>query len=460
MSKSLGNVIQGLDLLRNDPVDVSRFYLAWKSSPVDSVSLDLKEMAGRPYQVLNTLHHLHVYLSQNGMVDGYSVRKNTLAWASEGHLLTLVDRWLLSKLEACRSMVRSAYREGRFNEAARSLEELVISYVSQTYVRLVRNELWKDDPKERRRRLAIYAVLGHVMRSTDELLHPIAPFATEFLYQEVFAERKWQKPLLGTGYGPATGHRAGGSAEATVDFALKVEEACNSARTRAKLKRRWPLKSVQLLVPTKSAKLAGDARTTIASLCNVKMVEVTNSTSKFPAEFSMKPNWARVGVLFKQRTREILAAAKPLEGALAVVAYRTGRPIKVRTQSGEVQVPPAAYEFAVLPHDGYEVGESEGVFVAIYKERDNSLMAEGLVRDISRRLQALRKERGFVPTAMLESAAVAGLEEEDLALLGPMTKEIAFLVRVKTVELLKDRSGGRKWSEGDLDGRPIFLDVG
>jgi isoleucyl-tRNA synthetase len=460
MSKSLGNVIQGLDLLQNNSVDLSRFYLTWKSSPEDSLNLDLKEMAGRPYQVLNTLYHLHVYLSQNGRVDGYDTRKNTLAWASERRLLTLVDRWLLSKLDACRSKVRSAYREGRFNEAAKSLEELVISRVSQTYVRLVRNELWKDDPKERKRRLAIYAVLGHVMRSADELLHPIAPFATEFLYQEVFAERKWQKPLLGTGYGPVSGPRAGSNAEATVDFALKVEEACNSARMRARLKRRWPLRSVHLLIPAGSSRLAGGAKATIASLCNVKTVTVSKSASGFPAEFSMKPNGARVGALFKERTRDVLAAARPLEGSMAVAKYQSGRAVKVRTKSGEVEVPAAAYKLEVLPLDQHEVGEKGGVFVAVFKERDDKLMAEGLVRDISRRLQALRKERGFVPTALLESAAVTGLEEEDLALLQPMVKEIAFLVRVRKVELLKDRSEGRKWSEADLDGKPVFLDVG
>lgn len=459
MSKSLGNVLQGLEVLRNYSVDVSRFYVIWKSSPVDAVSLDLKEMGGRPYQVLNTLYHLHVYLSQNGRVDGYDARKNTLAWASQRRLLTLVDRWLLSKLEACRSGVRSAYREGRYNEAAKSLEELLITHVSQTYVRLVRNELWKDDPKERGRRLAIYAVLGHVMRSADELLHPIAPFATEFLFQEIFAKRKWQTPLIGTGYGPIAGPRTGGSAEATVDFALSVEEACNSARMRARLKRRWPLGSVQLLVPAGSAKLAGGATATIAKLCNVKAVAVSGSASRFPARFSMKLNGVRVGALFRERTREILAAARPLEGAPAVAAYQSGRPVKVRTKSGEVDVPSAAYELEVVPQDGYEVGEKGGVFVAIHKERDDKLMAEGLVRDISRRLQALRKERGFVPTEMLGSAAVAGLEVEDLVLLEPMIKEIAFLVRVRKVELLKDRSEGRKWSEADLDGRPVFLDV-
>ncbi|MGP8125109.1 MAG: class I tRNA ligase family protein [Nitrososphaerales archaeon] len=460
MSKSLGNVIQGLEFLRDYSVDVSRFYVTWKGSPDDAISLDLKEMGGRSYQVMNTLYHLHVYLSQNGKVDGYDHRRNTLAWASKRRLLAVVDRWLLSKLDSCRSKVRSAYREGRFNEAAKSLDELIISQVSQTYVRLVRNELWKDDPEERARRLAIYAVLGHVMRSADELLHPIAPFATEFLYQEVFAARKWQSPLLGVGYGPVARAGAGGSAEATVDFALKVEEACNSARERARLKRRWPLGSVQVLVPAGSARLARRASVTIASLCNVKSVTVTESASEFPARFSLKPNGARVGALFKERTREVLAAARPLDGGQAVAAYQSGRPVRVKAASGEVEVPAAAYELETLAREGYEAGEKGGVFVAIYRERDDRLVAEGLVRDISRRLQALRKERGFVPTAMLGSAAVACLEEEDLALLEPMVKEIAFLVRVRKVELRKDRSEGRKWSEGDLDGKPVFLDVG
>lgn len=459
MSKSLGNVLQGLEVLRNYSVDVSRFYVIWKGPPDDAVSLDLKEMGGRPYQVMNTLYHLHVYLSQNGKVDGYNPRTNILAWASRKGLLTLVDRWLLSKLDSTRSEVLSAFREGRYNEAAKCLEELIISHVSQNYVRLVRGELWRDDPEERSRRLAIYAVLGHVIRSADELLHPIAPFATEFLYQEVFAARKWQSPLLGLGYGPVAKPRAVRTAEATVDFALKVEEACNSARTRARLKRRWPLRSVHVLVPAGSAKLAAGAKATIASLCNVKSVIITDSASKFPSGFALKLNGARVGALFKERTRDVLPAATPLEGGTAIATYRSGKSVRVRTKSGDVEIPVAAYDLSVLPLEGHEVGEKGGVFVAICKERDDKLMAEGLVRDISRRLQALRKERGFVPTAMLESGAVAGLEEEDLALLRPMVKEIAFLVRVKRVELLKECLEGRKWSEEDLDGRPIFLDV-
>jgi isoleucyl-tRNA synthetase len=460
MSKSQGNVIQGLELLRGNSVDVSRFYMTWKSSPEDSVSLDLKEMAGRPYQVLNTLYHLHVYLSQNGRVDGYDCGRHTISWASARGHLTTVDRWLLSKLASAQDRVNSAYEAGRYNEAAKELEGIVITHVSQTYVRLVRNELWTDDPEEKGRRLAIYAVLGHALRSVDEMLHPIAPFCTEFLHQELFAKTRWSSPLLARGKAKEESVRTAPGSERTVDFALAIEEACNSARTKARLKRRWPLKSLDVLVPARSAKVALRARGTAASLCNVKNIAVVTSASKFPATFALKPVPSRFGAFFKERTREVLSAAKTLQGDPAVRAYLSGRQVRVVTGSGTVEVPVSAYSLEVVPREGYEVGEKEGVFVAASKLREKAMMAEGLVRDLARRLQALRKARGFVPTAMLGSAAVAGLEDEDLELLSSMNKEIAFLVRVKEVIVGKEKSTGRKWSEEDLDGRPIFLDVG
>jgi isoleucyl-tRNA synthetase len=459
MSKSLGNVIQGLDLLRNNSVDVLRFYVLSKASPPDSVSLDLNEMGGRSYQVINTLYHLHLYLQQNGAVDGYDAAKNSLAWATKRRLLTTVDRWMLSKLGAAEQKVIESYGTAAFNEAAKSIEDLVITHLSQTYIRLVRNELWKDDPKERGRRLAIYAVLGEGLRRADVLLHPVSPFVTEFLYQEVFADKGWKKPLLAHGRRKSS---VGGSevAESIVDLALVTEEACNSARTRAKLKRRWPLQSATLLVPASSKKVAVNARRTIALLCNVKDVSVLTSTSKFPARFLLRPNSSRVGALFKERTRDVLAAAGPLEGAPAIKAYLSTKSLKITTQSGEVEVPVSAFELVTTPNDGYEVAEKGGMFVAISKERDPKLVAEGLVRDVARRLQALRKEKGYVPTAMLRAASVAGLEEEDLELLTPLTKEIAFLVRVRRVDLAKEKTREKGWAESDLDGRPVFLKVG
>jgi isoleucyl-tRNA synthetase len=455
MSKRLGNVVQGLDLLRNNSADVSRFYMISKASPEDSVNFDLKEMSGRPYQVLNTLYHLHLYLQQNGDLDGYDPARHTASWAAKRGLLKAVDRWLLAKLEEAEGGAFGAYSEARFNEGSKAVEELVIAHISQTYVRLVRSELWREEEKERGRRLAIYAVLGTSLRKADEMLHPISPFATEYLFQEVFAPEKWRAPLLAVGRSRER-VRGSRSAEVSVDFALKVEEACNSARMRAKLKRRWPLRSVEVLVSPSVARVAKRARRTVSLLCNVKEVEVSTSASRFPASFVLKANTSRVGALFKERTRDVLKELRQLEGGEAIRAYNRGRSVRF----GQFDVPLSVFDLATTAHGGYEVAEKGGVFVAIRKERDDRLVAEGLVRDVARRLQALRKERGYVPTALIEFAAVAGLEDEELALLAPKKEEIAFLVRAKKVELTKAQQSGSGWKESDLDGRQVFLRVG
>lgn len=455
MSKSAGNTVWGLDVLRPNSADLLRFYMIAKASPEDSINFDPKEMSGRPYQVLNTLYHLHLYLQQNGEVDGYSPAKNTLAWAAGGRLLTTVDRWMLQKLSRAEAAVKAAYANGRFSEATKALDELVIAHASQTYVRLVRGELWKDDPKERRRRLAVYAVLGHVLGTVDRLMHPISPFSTEYLHQEIFASEPWAKPLMAEGW-EAGASKGSASAEASVDFALKVEEACNSARTRARLKRRWPLRDALVLVQRRSLPVANRSRRTISQLCNVKGVTLVTSASEFPAEFTLKANSSRVGAQFKERTRDVLALLKPLSGDQALKAYLGGKPLK----AGGFDVPLSVFELSVAPREGFEVAEKGGVYVAVARERDRKLVAEGLVRDLARRLQALRKERGFIPTAMLRSASVSGLEEDDLELVRPLLKQMAYLVRVREVALFPERRKGSGWSEAELDGHPIFLRVG
>ena len=452
MSKRLGNVVWGLQVLRNNSADVARFYILSKGSPEDSVSFDPKEMKARPYQVMNTLYHLHVYLQQNGEVDGFDPSKNGLGWATKRNLLTQMDRWLLQKLARAEDSVQRSCVRGRYNEAAKVLEELVITHLSQTYVRLVRSELWKDDPRERNRRLAIYAVLGHALRKADELLHPIAPFATEFLYQEVFNRGGWETPMLAEGMSSGTRAKSP-SAQKAVDFALVAEEASNSARAKARLKRRWPLRQVEILVPPSAIKVGKRAKRAISLLCNVGQVLIATDVASFPAVFVLKANPSRVGALFKEKTRDVLGSLGHLEGKSALRAYLSGKPVR----AGEFEVPLSAFELMVTPHQGFEVGEKGGVFVALPKERDQKLVAEGLVRDLARRLQALRKEKGFVPTAMLESASVAGLEEEDLEMVKPLKKKMAYLVRVKEMRL--GPKTGKGWSEGDLDGRPIYLKV-
>ncbi|TLZ53742.1 MAG: hypothetical protein E6K17_09190 [Methanobacteriota archaeon] len=463
MSKSIGNVVDGLQALREYSVDLLRFYLAWKSSPIDPLSLDAKEMSGRPYQVLNTLYHIHVYLSQNGALDGYVPRRHTVAWARRRRRLSLVDRWLLSVLAGVEKGVLAGYRESRYNEACRAVEQFVIETLSQNYVRMTRGELWDDSAETRERRLGIFATLGHVLERVDLLLHPVSPYLTEYLHQEVFAGKaSWKIPLLVRGFGRVKRLRREKKLEETVAAAILVENGCNSARTKARLKRRWPLRAMYVLAPRRTAAALNSTKALVSTLCNVKVVRVTTRPEAFPVSFLLIPNPTKIGATFKEKTRDILQAVRPMRGAEAWRNYLAGSGVKLRIASGPIEVPPSAFDLRFEQNENFEAVEKEGVFVAVEKTRDERLVAEGLERDVARRLQALRKARGFSPTALLNKASVAGLEAEELALLMPLKKELSFLVRAKEIQLSTrkdDREGDDEWYEDELDGRPLYLKV-
>ena len=75
MSKSLGNIIEANALLTENSVDLVRLYFMWKSSPIESLNFSIDEMKTRPYQILSTLHNLHVHFKQNSEFDRFDQRR-------------------------------------------------------------------------------------------------------------------------------------------------------------------------------------------------------------------------------------------------------------------------------------------------------------------------------------------------------------------------------------------------
>ena len=99
MSKSTGNVLDASDLLDKYPVDLVRFYFMWKSSPIETLNFSTKELMSRPYQILSTLFHIHLYFKQNSEYDKFNMNVTTVDWANDNGMLTSTDIWLLSKLQ-------------------------------------------------------------------------------------------------------------------------------------------------------------------------------------------------------------------------------------------------------------------------------------------------------------------------------------------------------------------------
>jgi isoleucyl-tRNA synthetase len=130
----------------------------------------------------------------------------------------------------------------------------------------------------------------------------------------------------------------------------------------------------------------------------------------------------------------------------------------------QINVKAAEYSTKVPEYVGGEnwvSSQEDEITVFVSGHRDDTLLGEGIMRDLARRVQALRKEMGFTPTDVLESVHIAELDAESMSLLEPYLDEMAGLVRTRKVYLHNTRSDEHdaEWHESELDGKKIFLNI-
>jgi isoleucyl-tRNA synthetase len=106
--------------------------------------------------------------------------------------------------------------------------------------------------------------------------------------------------------------------------------------------------------------------------------------------------------------------------------------------------------------DEYVYAQRDGFVVFISTTRNREMMARGLIKDLARRLQTLRKERGYNPTDILQTASILELDSESLEMIKEKSGELAFLVRVKQIDF---DGVGTNYKDDDIDGQKIRISV-
>ncbi|MGA2387096.1 MAG: class I tRNA ligase family protein, partial [Candidatus Bathyarchaeia archaeon] len=397
MSKSLGNVVETNKLLEKNSADLCRFYMMRKCSSIDFMNFDMQELTRRPYQVLSTLYHLSRFFLQNATFDEFNPSKYTLQWASEANRLQAADLWLLSKLQEKIEDYTAELERCEFNAAVAVLDDFVIETLSRLYVPMIRKELWTDEPETFERRQTIYALLYHTLKTVTLLFNPVTPYLTEALYQKIYRQ-----------------------------FEPDLPESVNMAS--------WPTPNGKLRDKT----LEEQFETLL------KTVSIGYAARQ---QGKLKRRWplSKVIVVAPEKTLDAIKHLEPLFLELT----------NVKAAEYATQVP------EYVGGENWVSSQEDEATVFVSGQRDEKLLGEGIMRDLARRVQALRKELGFVPTEVLESAHIAELDEESMDLLEPYLEEMAGLVRARRVYL----HGSRKeevdadWHESELDGKKVYLSI-
>ena len=464
MSKSLGNVIDAIELLGKYSVDLVRLYFIWKSSPIEPLNFSTDELVSRPYQILSTLYHLHLYFKQNSEYDKYD-KTYTIQWAKKKNLLTESEIWILSKLQKLISTVIESQEKCRFHESAKAIDDFVINSLSQVYVPITREELWTEDESQRERRLAIYAVLSEILRTLDIIIHPVCPFTTQYLYNAMFT----QGNILLEDFPTPQKSLIDETIEESFDLMQQAVSVASAARMKGKLKRRWPLNEAIICVWPSQKKKIESLSNRLVSQINVEkyqIVELQKSsglelvssliTAGLPIVPKVELERKKIGPKAKQDMGKLVAKFSQTDPKTIVDELLKKGIFIFDLGDNKIELSKDDFVIDFAEQEGYAMASRDSMIVFISTSRNREMMARGLIRDIARRLQVLRKERGYNPTDVLESAYLFGLDDESLEMVKEKQSELAFLVRVKRIEF-SDKA--KSYKDEDIDGQKIRISV-
>ncbi|WP_435125182.1 isoleucine--tRNA ligase [Halobaculum sp. D14] len=377
MSKSRGNIVEpeeAIDEVGRDPL---RCYLLSHEQQGQDLAFEwdgLHEMQS----TLNILWNVFKFPLPYMALDDYDPADADL---DDGEL-TVVDEWVLSRLQTVKADVEAAWEDYEVDDALNALLAFVTDDVSRFYVKAIRERMWEDEDSASKR--AAYATMATVLEETTRLLAPYAPYLTERMYQHLDGDA-------------ATVHAL---AAPTVDETLRdetlerdmavlrdVEEAAANARQRAERKLRWPVTRVVVESDDDAVREGVDnLRDLLADRVNARRVDVTESYGELVEVAS--PVMSALGPAFGGDAQRVMEA---IQGAARDDLEADGD-LTVTVDGETYSLDDEMVEFRSQAPDGVVSAEFDGGTVYVDTELTEDIESEGYARDVVRRIQETRKD--------------------------------------------------------------------
>jgi isoleucyl-tRNA synthetase len=394
MHKSWGNSIEFNEAADKMGVDVMRWlYCAHK--PENELLFGYGRGDDARRRFLIPLWNVYSFLATYARLDGWEPTHTFDPTCPEGPTPpsdNLLDRWILARLNQVVESVTEALEASDTLSATLALEAL-LDDLSNWYVRRSRRRYWKSEHDADKD--VAYATLYHVMVKLARLLAPFIPFVTEAMYQNLVCSVRPQayESIHHTAWPQADLAALDESLMEGMALARAVASLGLSARNAAGLKVRQPLSRV-LVYAGGQVSLRPELVEIVTDELNVKGFEFVEQASRLVTYRVMPDNkllGPRFGALFP-KVRVALSAMHPARVAESVAA---GVPLVLDVEGQAVELAPGEIIVTTQPAEGLAVASDKLATVAVDATVTPELKAEGLAREVVRRIQAMRKEAGF-----------------------------------------------------------------
>ena len=386
MSKSKGNAVDPFEALETYGADAIRWYFYINSAPWLPNRFHGKAVVEGQRKFMSTLWNTYAFYVLYANIDNFDASKYTL----EYDRLSVMDRWLLSRLASTIKAVDENLDAYRIPESARALQEFV-DEMSNWYVRRSRERFWAKGMEQDK--INAYMTLYTALVEISKAAAPMVPFITEDIYQNLV--RSVDKDA------PESIHLCDFPAVETAWIDKELEDNMKelldivvlgrAARNTANIKNRQPIGVMYVKAPKVMDSFFTDI---IADELNVKKVEFTDDVESF-VSYSCKPQLRTVGRKFGKLVNGIRTALAEIDGVKAMNELKNTGKLMLTIEGTECELLEEDLLIETKQSEQY-VTESYGeTSVVLDTNLTPELIEEGFVREIISKVQTMRKEAGF-----------------------------------------------------------------
>jgi len=393
MSKRLGNAIDPFETLQTYGPDATRWYMISNANPWDNLKFDVEGIAEVRRKFFGTLYNTYSFFSLYANIDGFNFREDEIALSKRPE----IDRWILSELHSLIKKVDVHYADYEPTKATRLLSTFVIEDLSNWYVRLCRRRFWKGSYESDK--IAAYQTLYTCLATVSKLIAPVAPFYADRLYQDLDkTTQKEQCSSVHLAYFPDVNSAfIDPKLEQKMQRAQRIVSLVLSIRKKEKIKVRQPLQRV--LIPVLDAEEKREIEeisALVAAEVNVKSIEILDDASSILVK-EIKPNFKTLGPRFGKDMKAIADAINGFEATQISALERDGS-LTIEISGKNIILDASDVVIQSKDIEGWSVASEQGVTVALDSTLSESLVLEGIARELVNRVQNLRKDKGFEVT--------------------------------------------------------------
>ena len=386
MSKSKGNAVDPFDALETYGADAIRWYFYTSSAPWIPKRFSGKLVQEGQRKFMGTLWNTYAFFVLYANIDQFDATKYTLDYEK----LSVMDKWLLSKLNSAIKGTDENLANYRIPEAAKVLDEFVDD-MSNWYVRRSRDRFWAKGMEQDK--INAYMTLYTALVEICKAAAPMIPFMTEEIYQNLVRSINTEAPeSIHLCDFPAVNEAwIDKELEKNMDEVLKIVVMGRACRNSANIKNRQPIGNMYVKAPNVLSEYFVEI---IEDELNVKKVNFTEDVSAYTS-YTFKPQLRTVGPKYGKFLGQIQKALAELDGNKAMAELKADGVLALPSVSDDVKLSEEDLLITMTQMEGYVTEGDNTVTVVLDTNLTPELVEEGFVRELISKIQTMRKEAGF-----------------------------------------------------------------